>query len=111
MLANWQVFIFDNAMKKCDAKINDNIFSKVDYIFPLRWTFPFKQAKKLRLWDVTQAEREPRELPFWGRGGDEWGSDKDAGYLHFEELRADLQKWLEGYNKCIEVGGSYFEGD
>ena len=28
-----------------------------------------------------------------------------------EDYQRAFKKWLERYNKCIELGGSYFEGD
>ena len=28
-----------------------------------------------------------------------------------EDFHGAFQKWLERYNKCIAVGGDYFEGD
>ena len=28
-----------------------------------------------------------------------------------EDFYGDFQKMLERYNKCIEAGGDYFEGD
>ena len=28
-----------------------------------------------------------------------------------EDYQQAFKKWLERYNKCVEAGGSYFEGD
>ena len=31
--------------------------------------------------------------------------------FHLKDFKGAFQKWLEHYNKCVEAGGSYFEGD
>ena len=31
--------------------------------------------------------------------------------FNFEDYQLAFKKWLERYNKCIELGGFYFEGD